>query len=63
VKSIFDEAASREERAVYLERACGGDADLRKKVDALLLALEEAGSFLEATPAHDGQPRRGGSIT
>ena len=53
VKSIFDEAAeitSPEGRAAYLEHACGGDADLRKMVDALLLALDEAGSFLEATP-------------
>jgi tetratricopeptide (TPR) repeat protein len=56
VKSIFDEAAeiaSPEERAAYLERACGGDADLRERVGALLRALEEAGSFLEATPALD----------
>ena len=56
VKSIFDEAAeiaSREGRAAYLERACGGDAGLRKMVDALLRALDEAGSFLEATPALD----------
>jgi serine/threonine protein kinase len=56
VKSIFDEAAeiaSPEGRAAYLERACGGDAELRKKVDALLLALDEAGSFLEATLSLD----------
>jgi tetratricopeptide (TPR) repeat protein len=56
VKSIFDEAAeidSPEGRAAYLEHACGGDAELRKKVDALLQALDEAGSFLEATPALD----------
>jgi len=56
VKSIFDKAAdiaSPEERAPYLERACGGDADLRKKVDALLLATDQAGSFLEVTPALD----------
>jgi serine/threonine-protein kinase len=53
VKSIFDEAAeitSAEERAAYLERCCGGDPDLRKQVDALLGALDEAGSFLEASP-------------
>ena len=39
VKSIFDEAAeiaSPEGRAAYLEHACGGDAELRKKVDTLL---------------------------
>ena len=58
VKSIFDEAAeiaSPEGRAAYLDSACGGDADLRKMVDALLLALDEAGSFLEATPALDAE--------
>ncbi len=58
VKSIFDEAAeiaSPEGRAAYLESACGGDADLRKSVNALLLALDEAGSFLEATPALDAE--------
>jgi serine/threonine protein kinase len=54
VKSIFDEAAeiaSPEDRAAFLERACGGDADVRRQVDALLRALDEAGSFLEAPPA------------
>ena len=52
-KAIFDEAAeiaSSQERAAYLDRACGGDRDLRRKVDTLLRALEEAGSFLEGTP-------------
>jgi hypothetical protein len=56
VKSIFDEAAeiaSPVDRAAYLERACGGDADLRHKLEALLRALDEAGSFLEASPALD----------
>ncbi len=54
VKSIFDEAAemaSPEDRAAYLERACGGDADVRRQVDALLRALDQAGSFLVASPA------------
>jgi serine/threonine-protein kinase len=53
VKSIFDEAAeiaSPEARAAYLERCCGGDPELRMKVDSLLRALDEAGSFLEASP-------------
>ena len=57
VKTIFDEAAeltSPGDRAAYLERACGGDADLRRKVEALLRALDEAGSFLEASPADVG---------
>ncbi len=49
--SIFDEAtniASPEARAAFIERACGGDADLRKKVDALFLALDKASSLPEA---------------
>jgi serine/threonine protein kinase len=53
VKSIFDaaaEIAAPEERAAYLERCCGGDPELRKRVEALLRALDEAGSFLEAPP-------------
>jgi serine/threonine protein kinase/tetratricopeptide (TPR) repeat protein len=52
VKSIFDEAAeidSPEGRAAYLDRVCGGDADLRRKVDALLVALDEAGSVHRAS--------------
>ncbi len=56
VKSIFDEAAeiaSPEARAAYLERCCGGDPELRDKIDALLRALDEAGSFLEACPNLD----------
>ncbi len=56
VKSIFDEAAeiaSPEVRAAYLDSACGVDAHLRKMVVALLQTLDEAGSFLEATPAVD----------
>jgi serine/threonine protein kinase/tetratricopeptide (TPR) repeat protein len=52
-KAVFDEAAeiaAPERRAAYLERACGGDAELRRRVDGLLRALDDAGSFLEAPP-------------
>src|SRR5437879_4601807 len=49
VKEIFlgateqpDEAA----RAAYLDRACGGDAGLRERVEALLRSHDPAGSFL-----------------
>ncbi len=52
-KTIFDQAveiASSEERAAYLDRACGGDPELRRKVDTLIRALAEAGDFLEARP-------------
>jgi serine/threonine protein kinase len=41
------------ERAAYLEQACGGDAQLRRRVEQLLAASEQAGAFLEqpAAPA------------
>jgi WD40 repeat protein len=38
------------QRAAYLEQACGGDAELRRRVDALLRAHGSAGDFL-ARPA------------
>src|SRR5207249_1746467 len=34
-------------RAAYLAEACGGDDDLRRRVEALLHRHEQAGSFLE----------------
>ncbi len=42
------------ERAAYLERACGGDAQLRANVDALLRAEEDTGFM--AAPAADRTP-------
>ena len=65
LKSIFDEAAeiaSPEDRDAYLERACGGDAGLRRNVDALLQAFDRAGSFLEASPALEMLNVTGGAI-
>src|SRR5262245_14179169 len=35
------------ERAVYLDAACAGDAEQRKRVEGLLAALAAAGGFLE----------------
>jgi hypothetical protein len=35
------------DRAAYLDRACEADPDLRARVEALLLAYEGAGRFLE----------------
>ena len=35
------------EQAAYLKKACGNDTDLLARVEALLKAHEEAGSFLE----------------
>jgi serine/threonine protein kinase len=35
------------ERATYLERACGGDIELRRKVEALLEGHAQVGDFME----------------
>ena len=53
IKAIFVEAldlATDAERAAYLDRACAGSPDVRARVEALLAAIGQAGSFLE-TPA------------
>jgi len=55
IKSIFAEALEKktpEERAAYLDEACGSDKKLRAEVEALLESHDQAGSFLEA-PAFD----------
>jgi serine/threonine protein kinase/tetratricopeptide (TPR) repeat protein len=48
--TIFSQAAEltdAAERAAFLERSCGDNAALRRKVEALLQANEEAAGFLE----------------
>src|SRR5262245_58674954 len=58
VDEVFDEALRRaagQDRARYLDEACGGDLELRRRVERLLRAVSEAGSFLE-TPAQDPSP-------
>jgi eukaryotic-like serine/threonine-protein kinase len=53
VKKIFLEAAEQPDeaaRVAYLDRACGDDAGLRDRVEALLRSHDPAGSFL-ASPA------------
>ena len=53
VKEIFLEAAELPDeaaRTAFLDRACGGDARLRARVEALLRSHDPAGSFL-GTPA------------
>src|SRR5258708_20659972 len=46
---IFTEALAvpRAERLAYLERACGSDDELRRKVEVLLESHERVGDFLE----------------
>src|SRR5262245_57662965 len=58
VDEVFDEALRRaagRDRARYLDEACGGDPELRRRVERLLRAGSEAGNFLEA-PAQDPSP-------
>ncbi len=52
-QSVFAEAIllpTPEARAVHLDSACGTDAALRQRVEALLRAAEKAGDFLEEPP-------------
>ena len=46
------EIASAEERAAYLDRACGGAEAVRRRVEQLLEAHDKAGGFLHL-PATD----------
>jgi hypothetical protein len=49
VKEIFLEAVEQPDeaaRAAYLERACGGDAELQQRVETLLRSHDPDGSFL-----------------
>ncbi len=41
-------------RAIFLDRACGGDEALRRRVDALLASHDQAGGFLENSPVAGG---------
>jgi serine/threonine protein kinase/WD40 repeat protein len=55
VKAVFDRALEIEataERTAYLDAACAAAPELREKVEALLQAYADAGSFLEK-PAPD----------
>jgi WD40 repeat protein len=56
VEAIFSAALGKESsegRTAFLDEACAGDADLRGRVEALLRAYQEAGSFLQR-PALEG---------
>ena len=57
--TVFAEALERTdpaERAAYLDGACGDDAALRRRVEALLAAHDGAGRFLEGDPAGTSEP-------
>src|SRR6185503_15715579 len=58
--TVFTEALelSGIERAAFLERACGGDVELRRQVELLLQAHDQSGDFLEgAGTAIEGKSR------
>jgi serine/threonine protein kinase len=49
---VFTEAIQLrdEERIAFLDRACGDDKDLRRRIEALLKSNDRAGGFLETPP-------------
>jgi len=53
IDRLLDAALERapEERAAFLAEACAGDEALRREVESLLAAHDQAGSFIEAPPA------------
>ncbi|MFQ5805109.1 MAG: tetratricopeptide repeat protein [Phycisphaerae bacterium] len=60
LEQLFSAALKRgsgAERAAFLDGACGDDVDLRTRVEALLKAHDQAGSFLH-TPAIDPDATR-----
>lgn len=50
--TVFTEAIKvrPEDRDAFLQKACGGDENLRRKVEALLKAHDHIGNFLEDPP-------------
>src|SRR5262245_34151421 len=59
IEELFQAALEREgaERAAWLAAACAGDNGLRGEVEALLAALNEAGSFMEIPAAESAVSR------
>ena len=56
VRAVFDQAleiAAPAERKAYLDRACADDAELRREVESLLAAHEQAGDFLDRPVASE----------
>jgi serine/threonine protein kinase/Tfp pilus assembly protein PilF len=53
-KEVFQDALDlpSDERVAFVEQACGDDASLRQRVDALLAAHDRAGAFLDVAAGH-----------
>lgn len=43
-----------QERAAFLEKACGGDESLKREVESLILSADQAGSFIEHRAVESG---------
>ena len=41
-----------EDRTAFLEQSCGSDVDLRREVESLLAAHQQAGQFIEEPHEH-----------
>jgi len=50
------------ERSAFLEKACGDDVELRRRVDVLLQAHDQPASFLESPAAQLPSPLRGSAL-
>jgi serine/threonine protein kinase len=65
-ETIFEVALGKRdpaEREAYLDESCGGDADLRRRVEALLASHEKLGNFLDRPAVEQlgaGSPSPGG---
>src|SRR4029077_8578717 len=61
--AVFTEALRlpREERDRYLSEACKGDGELRRRVEVLLEAYEQAGDFL-GRPAAERAPKAAAQV-
>src|SRR5215813_12962871 len=61
IDAILSAALQREEeqRASFLEQACGGDEELQKQLEALVSAHEAASSFFKSQPTDDAEATAG----
>src|ERR1700730_1340074 len=57
IDRVFEAALEREKDQwpAFLDQACAGDEELRREVESLLRAHEQAGSFIEKLPPEAGE--------
>jgi hypothetical protein len=62
---VFTEALAlpTDQRPAFLNRACAGDANLRRHVEALLGTHSRVGDFLEQPPAEIARGRPGATVS